>query len=63
MTVVVTDDCIACTLCAEICPGVFELLQATETDRGRVFAVPPEWEPALLLAVETCPVEAIRIED
>ncbi|NLX03793.1 MAG: ferredoxin [Phycisphaerae bacterium] len=56
------DTCTGCELCPEICPEVFEM-----TDEGvahaKVETVPPEHEDAAREAAESCPVEAIEIEE
>ena len=62
MKVKVTDECIACNLCVETCPEVFELGDE-ETARVKVDTVPPELEDKVREAAEDCPTEAIVIED
>ncbi len=61
MKPIVTDDCISCGLCPEICPEVFEMPEG-EKARPIVDVVPPE---ALLKAEEardSCPTSAILLE-
>ena len=55
------DTCTGCELCAETCPGVFEMSEensavvVTET-------VPPHLEETCRESAKECPVEAITIE-
>ncbi|MFZ0034825.1 MAG: ferredoxin [Sedimentisphaerales bacterium] len=56
----VTEDCVACGLCVEICPEVFkmgELYAQVKTDE-----IPEEFEKAVRQAADDCPVSAIIIE-
>ncbi len=61
MKVSVTEDCIACGLCVDTCPEVFEM--------GEEFAQPlaeevaAEYEEAVQQAAEECPTEAIIVEE
>jgi len=52
------DSCIGCTLCTQICPGVFEMM-----DDGKAKAVHPdgngESEEKIERAIESCPVSCI----
>lgn len=56
------DDCIACGLCEDICPEVFKM-----DDEGIavviVDSVPAEAEASAKEAEESCPTDAIIIED
>jgi len=56
----VTEDCIACGRCVEICPEVFEMGE----DKAVVKAdpVPQEFEEASQEAADECPTSAIVIE-
>jgi len=58
MKVTVTDDCIACNVCIENCPEVFEM-----GDAGIAVAKMPEVPAGLqdkvAQAAEDCPVDAI----
>jgi ferredoxin len=57
----VTDDRIACGLCAEICPEVFEM--GDELAEVKVDTVPPDSEGAARDAADQCPVDAINVMD
>jgi len=61
MRVSVDDTCVACGLCEDMCPAVFQL---GERNLAQVVAdpVPPEHETACREAADTCPVDAIRVE-
>jgi len=61
MKVRVTDDCIACGLCCDTCPEVFEM--ADEIALVLVEEVPEAAQKACRLAAEDCPTEAIIIEE
>ena len=61
MKVTVNDECVACGLCADDCPDVFELEDEKAT--VKVDVVPAELEQAVRDAAEDCPVEAIVIEE
>ena len=61
MRVRITEDCVACELCVDTCPEVFEM--------GDEFAevvsedVPEEYEDAVCQAAEECPSEAIIVDE
>lgn len=54
------DDCIACGLCEEICPEVFE--QGDEVAEVIADPVPAGAEGCAKEAAESCPTDAIIIE-
>ena len=60
-TVVAADMCTGCGLCVDICPEVFEM----EEDLAVVIAdpVPVEAVGACREAQESCPAEAIRLDE
>jgi ferredoxin len=60
MRVSITDECIACGRCVEICPEVFEM--GDEFAEVTCNVVPGEYEDAVEDAAEECPVEAIVID-
>jgi ferredoxin len=56
----VTEDCIACGRCVEICPEVFEM--GEDKAFAKVDPVPEEFEEAAQEAADECPTSAIVIE-
>ncbi len=56
------DTCIGCSLCAEICPAVFQM-DDEELAYVIVDEIPEEEESSAQEAADSCPVEAITIED
>ncbi|MDD2431941.1 MAG: ferredoxin [Firmicutes bacterium] len=54
------DLCIACGVCEEICPEVFEL---GDNDFAQVIGDPEDYEDEVQEAADACPTEAIIIED
>lgn len=61
MKVSITEDCIACGLCVDTCPEVFEM--GEEFAQVLVEEVPPDHEEAVQQAAEECPTEAILVEE
>jgi len=59
MQAIVTDECIACERCVEICPAVFEM--GDEYARVTASPVPPAEEAAVREAADECPTAAIEI--
>ncbi|MFW6169782.1 MAG: ferredoxin [Planctomycetota bacterium] len=59
--VVDQETCTGCGLCPDICPEVFELND--DIACVTVDTVPPEAEDTCREAAESCPVEAISIEE
>ena len=53
--------CTGCGLCADICPEVFEM--GDDVSTVKVDSVPSELEEKVREAAESCPVEAIIIEE
>lgn len=61
MRVRVTDDCVACELCVEICPEVFEM--GDEFAEVLCDEVPEECKDAVRQSADECPSEAIIIDE
>ncbi len=60
MKITITEDCISCERCVEICPEVFEM--GEELAQVRVDAIPAGLEDSVREAAEECPVDAIILE-
>ncbi len=62
MKATVDDSCISCGLCEEVCPEVFEI-----GDDGmaivKVNEISPDDEACSREAAESCPVDAIHLEE
>jgi ferredoxin len=56
----VTDDCISCGRCVEICPEVFEM--GDEKAFVKVDSIPEEYQDAAQEAADECPTSAIIID-
>ena len=56
------ETCIGCGVCPDVCPEVFEM---TDEDLATVKAdpVPPNVEDKAREAAESCPVDAIEIQE
>lgn len=52
----VTEECIGCESCVEVCPGVFEMDDTTGHARAKD---PDSTAPCVDEAIEICPVQAI----
>ncbi len=62
MKATVTEACISCGLCVEICPEVFELPE-NELARVKADPVPQEAQAKAREAAESCPTSAIEIAE
>ena len=60
MKVSVTDECISCGLCVDMCPEVFEMQEIAQSN---VNPVPEELENGVREAADACPVNAIIVEE
>ena len=60
MKVTITDDCISCGLCAEMCPEVFEMPEDGKAV-PKVDSVPDDLVAKAREACEACPVDAIEL--
>ena len=60
MTVHVNESCIGCTLCVSMSPDIFQMNdEGTATAQGAIFSA--QVQPAQA-AAESCPVNAIEVE-
>lgn len=57
----VTQDCIACGRCVEICPEVFAM--GDDIAQVKVNPVPTDHEDAAREAADECPTDAIIISE
>ena len=55
------ETCIGCGLCTETCPEVFEMND--DKVRVKMDEVPKDLAESCREAAESCPVEAIQIEE
>ena len=56
----VTQDCISCGRCVEICPEVFEM--GEDIAQVKIDEIPDELKDTAQEAADECPVSAILIE-
>lgn len=61
MKAYVNEECILCGLCADMCPDIFEL--GDEKSEVVVDEIPPEQQDCCREAAESCPTDAIEIDD
>jgi len=57
--VTIEDGCIACGLCVDTCPEVFEMEDVATVKKGVNYS---EHEEQVKEAAESCPVEVIKVE-
>lgn len=57
------DGCIACELCADICPEVFRMSEEDGLAEVYVDEIPEEVEDTAQEAAENCPVSVIHIDE
>ena len=55
----VTQECIGCELCVQVCPEVFEM--ADGIAKVKADPVPADAEPTCQEAADGCPVNAIEL--
>jgi ferredoxin len=60
MKATISEECVLCGLCADICPEVFEM--GDEYAQVKMAAIPAEFEKAVNQAADECPVSAIAVE-
>lgn len=58
---IIREECIACGVCADIAPEVFEM--GDEAAEVKVEEVPPSEQAAVREAAESCPTEAIAVDE
>jgi ferredoxin len=61
MRVYVNGNCIGCGMCPNVCPGVFHMTDANVAEA--IEAIPPEAEAQVHEARDSCPTDAIIIEE
>jgi ferredoxin len=61
MKIKITEDCIACGLCVDNCPDVFEM--GEQFAQVKKDAEPDKHKEAVNQAAEECPVTAIIVAD
>lgn len=59
---IVTEECIQCGACVDICPEVFDIRDG-EIAHPKVDVVPEALENNAREACEACPVDAIILEE
>lgn len=59
----VDDSCIACGLCVEVCPEVFEMPDGADAAKVIGDEVPAAAESSCREATDGCPVGAIHLEE
>jgi ferredoxin len=60
MKVRITEECISCGLCVDICPDVFEM--GDQFAQVKNDSNPDEFDKTVRQAVEECPVSAIIVD-
>ena len=58
---IMKEECIACGVCADIAPTIFEM--GDDAARVKLDEVPESEQDAVRGAAESCPTEAIEIEE
>jgi ferredoxin len=61
MKIRITEDCIACGLCVDICPDVFEM--GEQFAQVKMADIPEKHQDLARQAAEECPVNAIIVEN
>jgi len=61
MKAAISEECVSCGLCVDICPDVFEM--GTEYAQVKMTGIPEKFEAAVRQAAyEWCPASAIAVE-
>jgi ferredoxin len=58
---IIKEECIACGVCADIAPAIFEM--GEDAAQVKVDEVPEPEQEAVREAAESCPTEAIVVEE
>jgi ferredoxin len=58
---IIREECIACGVCADIAPMIFEM--GEDAAEVKVEEIPPSKQDAAREAADSCPTEAIVIEE
>ncbi len=58
---IIKEECIACGVCADIAPEIFEM--GEDAAEVKVDDVPASEQEAVREAAESCPTEAIVVEE
>ena len=58
---IIKEECIACGMCTDIAPEIFEL--GDDASEVKVDEVPPSEQAAVREAAESCPTEAIVVDE
>ncbi len=61
MKVSINEDCVACELCVETCPEVFQM--GDDYAEVMVETVPEAYEDAVEEAADLCPTDSIIVEE
>lgn len=56
----VTEDCISCGICIDICPEVFQM--GEQYAEVQMEPIPEQHEDAVRDAADQCPTDAIMVE-
>ena len=57
------ETCIGCGLCPSMCPDVYEMDDASGKAFVKVDVVPADLEASAREAAQSCPVDAIAVEE
>jgi ferredoxin len=60
MKATISEECVSCGLCVDICPDVFEM--GEEYAQVKMASIPAKFEAAVRQAADECPVSAIAVE-
>jgi ferredoxin len=60
MKATISEECVSCGLCVEICPDVFEM--GDQLAQVKIDPIPEKFKKDVQQAADECPVSAIAIE-